>query len=193
MPRPSTALLVFSAAACINSACAPAYRMYAGTPSGIRAVRIWLQQDAGLPSEATREACEFWKPEGVQCSIVQDVKQASIRISLDPRPCTSRSNGSFAVAHSTNDGTIGLYTDCMRMRGGSPMDPDTYRATIAHEIGHQLGIWCHIPADQGGALMNPLIHEELHGITVLDHEAYVMRDQLVRRDPDQICVPRSQK
>jgi Zn-dependent protease with chaperone function len=175
----------------VSNSCANVYKMYADAPHDVRTVRLWLQKSEDLPRKATLEGCEFWKPEGVQCSIVEDADQASIRISLDPRPC--KSDIIFAIAHSRNDGTIALYSDCMRVRG--TMDPNVYRATIAHEIGHQLGIWCHIPASQGGALMNPLVHEELRGITTLDHEAYAIRDQLVRApgDSEQSCVVRTKK
>jgi len=166
LKRPFIALFLISTAAC--------YRMYEGTPDRFQTVSIWLAPHPDLPAEAAREACEAWKPEGVLCTL-SDFTHASIRIIVDPRPCEREGDGSDDMAHSRIGGMISINAACLHKRGGTPIDPDVYRGVIAHEIGHQLGIWCHIPAEQGGALMNPSLHRDLHGITELDHAAYALR------------------
>ena len=70
------------------------------------------------------------------------------------------------------------------------IDMDLLWPTIAHEIGHELGIWFHVDAEAGVALMNPTVHHGLYGITELDHEAYLMRDvdgSVVRAAP-RTCI-----
>jgi hypothetical protein len=98
---------------------------------------------------------------------------------------------------------------CLHRFGGTPIADDALWPVVSHEIGHELGIWTHVPTDCddpetrthpelgpvcGPALMNPMVHRGLRGITVLDHAAYDLRDEdhsILRLDADGGCVLRA--
>jgi len=167
---------IFCLALALGACGDDAYDLYAHEPDSFRTATLWVDPHHEVPAELARQACEAWRPEGVLCELAPDPMVALVRIHMYPGPCEKNEDGSYTLGYASVGGDITLMIECLHRFGGMPIDEDLLWPTIAHEVGHELGIWMHIPPDEGVALMNPKIHEGLYGITVLDHEAYLVRD-----------------
>lgn len=162
---------------CLCAACGDdAYDLYEGEPDAFRTVTVWTDPHPDVPAETARMACEAWRPEGVLCAAAPVSSEALIRIHAYEGPCEKREDGTYALGSATVGGDITLMIGCLRKFGGTPVGEDVLWPTVSHEVGHQLGIWFHVSPEDGVALMNPMMHEGLYGITLLDHQAFGMRD-----------------
>ena|SRR5688572_4852332 len=172
-----TRSVLLLAAAALGACGDDDYDLYEGEPSEFRTLSVWADPHPDVPPELAREACEAWRPEGVLCELADDPLEALVRIHAFTGPCEKNDDGSYTLGYATAGGDVTLMIECLRRFGGTPIGEDLLWPTVAHEVGHQLGLWTHVPAEDGVALMNPKIHEGLYGITVLDHEAYLKRDE----------------
>lgn len=184
-----------------------AYDLYEAEPESYRTVTVWVEPHPDIPPETARLACESWRPEGVLCETAPSSEEALIRIHAFTGPCVElEEEGTYPLGHAMVGGDITLEIECMRKVGATPIPERVLWPVIAHEVGHELGIWHHVPTDcgdpeamehpEGGpvcgeALMNPMIHYGLKGILLMDHYAYGLRDEdfsVLRLAPDEGCT-----
>ena len=151
--------------------------LYDHDPGSFSTVTVWVDPHPDVPPETAREACEAWYPEGVLCELAPSSEEALIRIRPLTGACEKTEDGSYVLGIAWEGGEIALVIECLRKFGGTPIGVDILWPVIAHEVGHQLGIWTHVDPEKGFALMNPKVHEGLFGITPLDHEAFLARDE----------------
>lgn len=175
-------LLLVALAACDPG---PSYELYEADPAVTATVTVWVESHPNLPAEEVIVACEFWRPEGVRCALASDEVAADVRIRVIPDACEALENGQYPLARTRSGGEIGVFVSCMHRFAGDPVDPDWFDAVIAHELGHTFGLWGHVPESCDGvtnelcgyALMNPSVHPDLPGMTVIDHERFLARDK----------------
>ena len=186
MPRPF--LFLVALAACGDDL--PGYDLYEDEPETYETISVWVQPHADVPAETARQACEAWRPEGVRCALVDDPQEALLRIRAVDGPCEKRDDGQYVLGRAWVGGEVALMIGCLRKFGGTPVGEDLLWPVVSHETGHQLGIWTHVPPEDGVALMNPKVHEGLYGITLLDHEAFLAREEdlSILRLADEGCV-----
>lgn len=159
------------------------------------AIRIRLVNDPLLDPLLTLEGCLMWRAQGISCRIVPDGQKADMSIVVSDIECKPLENGDIILGRAKWDQhVITIYRNCIQkgVEQRTQEDDDAlYVAVVAHEIGHQLGIWEHIPEDCsephlkdpvggaicGFALMNPHVHPNLRGfITGYDVLAFSHRD-----------------
>ena len=134
-------------------------------PSEMQTVVVWVQDHPRLLHNVSVLGCDIWYPEGIRCSITADERYADVRVYAHDTPCMPRSDGTA--------------------------EPNMFRTVMGHEIGHQLGVWAHVPESCseahvthptggplcGQALMNPMYDSNISFMTALDHLAFEMRDR----------------
>jgi len=173
-----------------------AYLLDAGTPQDDATIRLRLASDPLLDPLRTVEGCMMWRVEGVKCRIVADGEEADVAIGVSDEECVEEKDGSVVLARAFSaNRTIVVYKNCV-LRGVGSRDQTQsdalYATIIAHEIGHHLGIWEHVPegCDEphlthpvggpvcGAAVMNPLIDTRLRGfVTGYDMMAFDLREK----------------
>lgn len=156
---------------------------------------IWVQDDPDLSPALASDGCHFFGPEGVCCpTAARD--DADVRIYSNPQPCPLTPGAdAYVLAVAFKQGTIVVNTQCLDRPYGSSPSAEQFRNIIAHEVGHVLGMWFHIPRDCdsedpslpvrihpsgapicGPAIMNPLLDVSLNGPTGPDLLAFDLRD-----------------
>lgn len=203
MPRPFLPALALLAACGDNLA---SYDLYAHDPESFRTVTVWVDPHPDVSADVAVRACEAWRPEGVLCASAASSLDGLIRIHAYDGPCEENDDGTYPLGYATEGGDITLMIACLHRFGGTPVAEDALWPVVSHEVGHELGIWRHVPTDCadpeimthpeygpvcGTALMNPLVHRGLLGITVIDHAAYELRDEdhsILRLAPEEGCI-----
>ncbi len=149
-------------------------------------VHLWVQP--GLSADDAHAGCEIWREKGVACVIVHDREYADIVVEADRRPCVPHDDGLRTLAEAYRGGRVVFYTSCF-MDGGS-FDRGEFRTVMGHEVGHELGIWEHVPLECdakaprhpegqricGRAVMNPLYDKDVSYMTPVDGLAFDVRD-----------------
>ncbi len=152
-------------------------------------VHVWVEP--GLSSDDADAGCEIWSEEGVACVIVHDREYADVAVEADRRPCVPHDDGLRTLAEAYQGGRIVFYTRCF-MDGGS-FDRGQFRTVMGHEIGHEIGIWEHVPLECGDgalrhpdghricgrAIMNPLYDKDVSFMTPVDSLAFDVRDPAI--------------
>jgi len=172
-------------------------------------VLVAIKEGSTFEEELIIEGCDKWGAEGLGCHIVDDADVAEIVFRVDSSTCEPDEEGiaTLAVANwETHD--VVFLSDCIRYaaRNGydvAEMERAIFVVVVAHELGHHLGIWTHVPpaCDDdyvesedgvpicGPAIMNPHIDARLRasGITAFDSLAFDRRDryQSVLDDEDE--------
>lgn len=173
-------------------------------------IRIWIETSPNLAPEDMLKGCEAWAVKGIRCAIVTDRRASEVQVYDDPKnECKPDKDGVMAIAWAHAGGKIVMHTPCMRKwyKFGS-LDRDEVRAVFTHEIGHQLGIWNHVPNTCdlakinpktsklkthpngtkicGKAIMNPAYDPSVDFVTLLDGLAFDLRDawSAVVSDPE---------
>ncbi len=158
---------------------------------GTRAVKVWVQDHPLLRHNAAAEGCDLWYPEGIRCDLDADERDADVRVYAYDGPCTKNADGTYTLAMASPDRNVVVWTQCFRPTPDAKIDDDAFRTVMGHEIGHQLGVWLHVPETcaephlthpSGGpvcgqALMNPIYDPNVSFITGQDHLAFEMRDR----------------
>lgn len=149
-------------------------------------VHVWVE--AGLSADDARAGCEIWREKGVACVMVDDPDRADIRVFADARPCVPNDDGKRTLAEAWQGGRVVFYTSCFR--DGDDVDRHQFRAVMGHEVGHEIGVWEHVPLECGAsaprhpsgaaicgrAIMNPLYDRDVSFMTPVDSLAFDVRD-----------------
>lgn len=152
--------------------------------------RIWVQDDPWFLKSEIKRGCEFWLDAGVQCLLVADQAESDIHMTADYDACPAADGGGVVVAWADGTGHINVYVRCLAQDDGS-VNVAYLREMAAHEIGHQLGVWDHVPDKCDGtekvasngthvcgtAVMNPRLNS-LPTLTERDLLAFQLRDQV---------------
>lgn len=155
-------------------------------------VAVWVDDDPDLPMESMKAGCEIWKLEGARCEFVGRGEPARVRVWPYHGPCKKNDRGSYTLATAYSDGKIIFNVECFKRGDDKTLDRQELAVVMAHEMGHQFGIWKHVHADCGQegvrthpdgtplcgvALMNPMRRRDVFFLTPLDHLAFEMRDR----------------
>lgn len=158
-------------------------------PSQCLVLGVWIQDDPDLSVSLAIAGSDYWWEVGL-CGMSAPRESAHIRIYGNPQPCPPGSYDEsgmptswiLAVAYG-GQGTVVVNTTCLARPFGPGTSPDAeqFRVIIAHEVGHVLGVWEHVPRDCadpagvpvhasgapvcGPAVMNPYIDSSLAGLT----------------------------
>jgi len=155
---------------------------------------IWVDPSSDLPKEDMLKACEEWRVMGIQCHLVTNKSSADVRVYSDTKDaCARNKNGNRTVARAWQGGRIVFYRKCYgKMRSKSARRK--FRAIGTHEVGHQLGIWDHVPESCDGkkvkthpskkkvcgkAVMNAMYDKNVYRLTLADKLAFDLRDRLI--------------
>lgn len=186
-----TLALFMAASAALSVSCGGSAVRYAVPPNAPAPrplpVRIWAERTPLLPPVDLLAGCDVWASKGVVCSLTQDRSDADVRV-YARAGCATQKDGLRTLALSYEGGNIEMRTDCFAHDGS--YDLHEFRAVFGHEIGHQLGIWTHVPlkcsaAEKrlplnlrrcGVAIMNPIYDKDVYFITVADARAFDLRD-----------------
>jgi hypothetical protein len=145
----------------------------------------------GLSADDADAGCEMWREKGIACVIVSDRKYADVTVEADRRPCVPHSDGLRTLAEAYRGGRIVFYTSCFM--DGTTFDSGEFRTVMGHEVGHEIGIWEHVPLECdahaarhpggraicGRAVMNPLYDKDVSYITPIDSLAFDVRDPAI--------------
>lgn len=168
-------------------------------------VPVWIENDSGLPVDVLLAGCAYWQPFKIRCERTMDIKAARVRVRADKTKCNTEDK-IRKLAWAKPGGEIVMEVDCLKDFFGR-FDRKLIRITFAHELGHELGIWDHVPStcdpkevaeerkvyDKyltvkkhpggkqvcGTAVMNPWIHD-LSYLTEIDGLAFDLRDKYWR-------------
>lgn len=159
----------------------------AGEPPSA-SVAVWVESDTDLPAAEASAGCGVWRVKGVACISIDSEELADIRIYADPKACKKNPDGATTLAIAYRGGKIEIIVDCFKKSG--VLDRHMLSAVVAHEVGHQFGIWEHVPESCAGrplkhpsgkpvcgqALMNPAYDPVVHFVTPVDSLAFDLRD-----------------
>lgn len=155
-------------------------------------VTVWLDPRAGLSSGDTLSGCNYWNELDVTCRMTPNIVEADVVVIADTHPCSPNEKGSYDIAFASPARVISVRLDCFydtsRTNG---FDAQEYRSVIAHEIGHEIGIWDHVSLECdkaesgkpalmrrcGRAIMNPSYDAEVSYLTPADAVAFAGRDR----------------
>lgn len=195
------ALAAWAATSCGSSQKPPSkgYRPDAGDPP--YAITVWVESDPRLPKDLVFKGCAAWKAKNVTCTEASSKTFAQIRVYADDGECRvkddmgtpddpkdDKTRTTLAWAYSGGD--IKMMMRCLRQKG-SGYDAKQIAGVVTHEVGHQLGIWEHVPYPpkcedakthpKGGkvcgvAVMNPYYDDDVDYVTAIDALAFDLRD-----------------
>lgn len=164
-------------------------------------VEVWIEDDPRLPKALVLEGCAEWKAKRVACVEVKEKWMADIRVYADDGECTrkddmgtpdpkdDRMRSTLAWAYSGGD--IKMMMRCLTHDASNVYDAAQLRRVTGHEVGHQVGIWNHVPYEPkceeakahpsgrkvcGTALMNPYDNPKITYVTEIDALAFDLRD-----------------
>lgn len=180
MRRFGAAAVFYLAAGVAGCAHVPRYENH--RPGHVATVHLWVQRHPHLPTEDVLRGCELWMPKGIRCISVSEKKHADIAVVPILRPCAPGPDYKTTLAYASDDGEISVITDCFVGDDGK-LDAQKFQAVMGHEVGHELGIWKHVPLECeksvvicGRALMNPVYDPTVDFITPVDALAFDNRD-----------------
>ncbi len=188
----------------------PSYR-YVPDGAACTVLGVWLQDDPDLSVSLAIDGCDMWEDVGI-CCMSAERDDAHIRIYGNPQPCPPSPDDPESVVLATaysGQGTVVVNTMCLGRPFGLVGEPDPaqYRVMIAHEIGHVLGVWDHVPATCtepgiplhpsgapvcGPAVMNPMNTPSLRGLTgpdILQYDRRSSYDSVIPVPPASSVMP----
>ncbi len=158
-------------------------------PNMIYTVSIWVDDSPDLSKKDVRAACDLWKVKAVSCVMTENPGEADIRVFADKRACKPDKKGYVTLAVAYKGGLVMSMSECFR-QSDKKIDSHKFTAVMAHEVGHQLGIWDHVPEQCDGkakkhpngkpvcglAIMNAYYKDEIDYVTAVDGLAFDLRD-----------------
>ncbi|WKZ29040.1 MAG: hypothetical protein QY323_05965 [Patescibacteria group bacterium] len=163
----------------------------------LRVVRVWVKEDARMPKEDVLRGCREWRMKNVLCLEVDDRDDADIRVTADDGQCVERDAKTGAVtrrilAWAYPNGDVTMMAKCMTKTPEGTFQAHQLAGVATHEVGHELGIWDHVPETCdgekvlvhagtgkkicGSAVMNPAYDPKVVVVTVIDGLAYDAAD-----------------
>jgi len=164
-------------------------------------IAVWVQSDARMPKDVVFKGCAAWLSKNVTCVETASKAMADIRIYADDGKCVTKDdNGTpddpsddkkrTTLAWAYWGGDIKMMMRCLHHKDGV-YDTHQFAAVVTHEVGHQLGIWGHVPYPPkcedakthpsgrkvcGTAVMNPYYNKDVDYVTEIDALAFDVRD-----------------
>lgn len=190
MTRLITALTILSFAAMSAACAAVVYEPPCWEEDAELVVGLWIQEHPDLPANHVYISCDMWAGIGLAC-VPADRDVADIQVYADESPCVPKPNGNRTLALAYSEGAIEVNIQCLNRISDDMINLNEFRIMMAHEIGHLIGIWDHVPdscEDEkvtihplgisicGPAIMNSLTHPEIYEMTENDWLAYDLRD-----------------
>lgn len=153
-------------------------------------VLVWTDPGSGLPEQDILDGCNLWAPLGVGCERAESAYASDVQIYADKDGCPKDPDGSYVLAYARCCGPVVFIRECFRQENGQ-LDAKAIRVVTAHEVGHQFGLWWHVPKSctpgapnhpDGGqvcgtAVMNPFFNEALKTLQEPDFRAFDIRDK----------------
>lgn len=194
-------LLASLSAACardpveVPETCGAGLEPYAGEPETFLTIDLWVEDDPDLPPIDVKEGCELWLPKGVQCRLVPAEILGEVRVYAARESCRETEGGGYVLATAESNGRVRVFVECLRELYKTEPDGaanrQVLRLIVGHEVGHEAGMWWHVPEDCadaershpesgplcGEALMNPAIDPDTCFITPADADAFDLRDR----------------
>lgn len=164
-------------------------------------IGVWVEDDPRMPKNVVFKGCAAWKAKNVTCVETPSKELADIRIYADDGVCVvtddmgtpddpkdDKKRTTLAWAYSGGD--IKMMMRCLTSKDGV-YDAHQFAAVVTHEVGHQLGVWEHVPYPPkcesakthptggkvcGTAVMNPYYDEKVDYVTDIDALAFDLRD-----------------
>jgi hypothetical protein len=187
------AIMLFSlSAAAASAGCGGAIDEKPVSSQARFVVSMWVQDHPDLPLRAVLDGCANWRPEGVACAVTTDRAAAQVQVVVNEDACgTDDAEGIQRIAWAGHNGVVHLRGACVTHDDAGHIDEQDVAAVIGHEVGHELGIWDHVPETctedhpvdaEGGdicgaALMNPYYDPTVHFLTAMDGLAFKHRDE----------------
>jgi hypothetical protein len=139
-----------------------------GTPQCV-VLGVWVQEDPDLSEPLALVGSDLWEDVGV-CGMSATREEAHIRIYANPILCPPAFDkmgmpaGWILATAYGGQGTVVVNTDCLWRPLGPRTAPNAeqFRNMIAHEIGHVLGVWEHVPRECTDAEGNLLPDIPIH-------------------------------
>lgn len=179
--------------------CGAGLEPYDGPANAPTTVKIWVQPDSDLDTDAAQEGCELWMPKGLSCDVIATESGAAARIYASHDACVEAEDGGYVLAVAWEGGNILVYAECVRKlfiaEEADGINRQALKLILGHEIGHQTGMWWHVPATCedaaaaddfekglvrmgvcGPSLMNARIDTDVCFMSDLDAAAYDLRD-----------------
>jgi hypothetical protein len=170
-------------------------------PDGRSLVRVWVQDHQDLDVDTMIDGCGVWWPEKFVCEREKVAAQADVQVYADDGPCVKEADGHFTLATSYHDAVIVFNVKCFDRNPDGSIALRELHGVMGHEIGHEIGVWDHVPPTcMGGekvasdgervcgiALMNPDYNGAIDSMTWEDQLAYETRAGSPSRpapDPD---------
>lgn len=162
-------------------------------PEKAYSLAIWIEDDARMPADLVLAGCGPWKAEGVTCTRTSKKDEAAIRVYADDGECQRWDDKSkrhrTTLAWAFVGGDIKMMMKCLTLENGIVQSVQL-SGVVTHEIGHQTGIWEHVPyaCDKakkheasgnpicGVAVMNPYFNPNVVVLTDVDAMAFDERD-----------------
>lgn len=201
-----TNALILFLAAWASSSCGGSQKPKGHDPaSGDTAyeVSVWVQPDARMSKDVVMKGCGKWSAKRVTCVEAPSPEKARIRVYADDGECVIKDDKGtsdpkddethYILAWAYQGGKIRMMMKCLHHDKAGVYDDHQFGAVVTHEVGHQLGIWQHVPRsckDEdakthaatgrkicGPAVMNPYYHKDIDYVTEIDALAFDERDR----------------
>lgn len=188
-----TAFLAFALPLFVALGCSPPPRYVKKSHGPPMYVKTWVDPASPLPPLDVLAGCNVWNEADIYCTLVPDRDDADVRVLLSPHKCEKNEDDAYVLATASSDRKIEVRWGCFA--NGKEPNLERLRLSMAHEFGHQWGIWKHVEVDCpanpergpdgtaicGRALMNANENDSPPYLTPADIAALARRDTHPKR------------
>lgn len=154
-------MLLAVIAACAARSGSATREVEQAVPGSSPVLTVWVEKDRRISGKDVMNGCQKWRAKNVECLEAESFENAKIRVYVSDAPCVLRKkNGGVkmaVLAWAIFGGKVILMARCFDAEPGNVFEPLQVSAVVAHEIGHLLGIWTHVPDSCEGT--SPLTHK----------------------------------